>query len=45
VAQIQLDNVTKVFPGGTVAVDDATLRIRDGEFMVLVGPSSRRSCA
>src|ERR671935_480259 len=39
VAQIELDNVTKVFPGGTVAVNDVSLEIGDGEFMVLVGPS------
>jgi multiple sugar transport system ATP-binding protein len=38
-AQIQLENVTKVFPGGVVAVDDVSLEIDDGEFIVLVGPS------
>ena len=32
-------NVTKVFAGGTVAVDDVSLAIEDGEFIVLVGPS------
>ena len=31
--------VTKVFPGGTVAVDDLSLEIADGEFMILVGSS------
>jgi multiple sugar transport system ATP-binding protein len=39
VAGIKLENVTKVFPGGTVAVDDVSLAIEDGEFIVLVGPS------
>jgi multiple sugar transport system ATP-binding protein len=39
VAEIQLENVTKEFPGGVVAVDDVSLSIGDGEFMVLVGPS------
>jgi multiple sugar transport system ATP-binding protein len=39
VGQIDLDNVTKEFPGGVVAVDHVELTIEDGEFMVLVGPS------
>ena len=38
-AQIELEHLTKVFAGGTVAVDDVNLRVEDGEFMVLVGPS------
>ena len=38
-AQIQLEHVTKVFPGGVAAVDDVSLEIADGEFLVLVGPS------
>jgi multiple sugar transport system ATP-binding protein len=38
-AEVVLDQVTKVFPGGTVAVDSVSLRVTDGEFMVLVGPS------
>ena len=36
---IGLDHVSKVFPGGVVAVDDVELSIAEGEFMVLVGPS------
>jgi multiple sugar transport system ATP-binding protein len=39
VGQIHLEDVTKEFPGGVRAVDDVTLTIGDGEFMVLVGPS------
>jgi multiple sugar transport system ATP-binding protein len=39
VAEIVLDRITKLFSGGVVAVDDVSLRIEDGEFMVLVGPS------
>jgi multiple sugar transport system ATP-binding protein len=39
VAEIVLDHVTKRFPDGTVAVDDANLDIHDGEFAILVGPS------
>jgi multiple sugar transport system ATP-binding protein len=38
-AAIELERVTKVFSGGVVAVDDVSLRVEDGEFMVLVGPS------
>src|SRR5579864_2764357 len=38
-AQIILDHVEKVYPGGVKAIYDLTLEINDGEFMVLVGPS------
>ncbi len=38
-AEVQLENVAKVYPGGVRAVDNLTLHIRDGEFVVLVGPS------
>jgi multiple sugar transport system ATP-binding protein len=38
-ARIVLDGVTKVFGADVVAVDDVSLEIGDGEFMVLVGPS------
>ena len=38
-AGIELEHVTKSFAGGVVAVDDVSLSIADGEFMVLVGPS------
>jgi multiple sugar transport system ATP-binding protein len=37
-AEITLEHVTKSF-AGTVAVDDVSLAIGDGEFLVLVGPS------
>jgi multiple sugar transport system ATP-binding protein len=39
VAEIALDRVTKTFAGNVVAVDDVSLRIESGEFLVLVGPS------
>src|SRR5690242_6580076 len=39
VAEIVLDNVSKVFSGGVTAVDDVSLEIGSGEFLVLVGPS------
>jgi multiple sugar transport system ATP-binding protein len=38
-AQIELQHLTKIYPGGVVAVDDVSLEIGDGEFIVLVGPS------
>jgi multiple sugar transport system ATP-binding protein len=38
-AQIVLDQVDKVYPGGVKGVDGLDLAIADGEFMVLVGPS------
>ena len=36
---VALKDVTKVFPDGTVAVDNVSLDVNDGEFMVLLGPS------
>jgi multiple sugar transport system ATP-binding protein len=38
-ADIVLDHVSKRFPDGTMAVNDANLAIDDGEFVILVGPS------
>ena len=38
-AEIILENVTKRFPDGALAVDDFNLDIADGEFVILVGPS------
>jgi multiple sugar transport system ATP-binding protein len=40
VAEILLERLTKEYAGGrAAAVDDVTLRVDDGEFLVLVGPS------
>jgi multiple sugar transport system ATP-binding protein len=39
VASISFEGVSKVFPNGTVAVEDLDLDIADGEFTVIVGPS------
>ncbi len=36
---LELINLTKVFPGGTVAVEDVNLKIEHGEYVVLLGPS------
>ena len=38
-AGVTFDHVTKTFPQGTVAVNDLSLEIAEGEFMILVGPS------
>ena len=38
-AEIRLENLTKVYPDGTKAVDALDLEIGDGELVVLVGPS------
>src|SRR5919202_3686615 len=38
-AEIVLESVTKLFAGDVRAVDDVTLTVEDGEFIVLVGPS------
>ncbi|MEE8489234.1 MAG: cell division ATP-binding protein FtsE [Acidimicrobiia bacterium] len=36
---IRLENVTKVYEGGTIAANDVSLDIQKGEFMFLVGAS------
>lgn len=38
-AEIRLSHVGKVFGDDVVAVDDVSLEVEDGEFLVLVGPS------
>ena len=38
-AEIVVDHVVKEFRGGVRAVNDVSLRVEDGEFLVLVGPS------
>ena len=38
-AEIVLERVTKVFGDRVLAVNDVSLHIEDGEFLVLVGPS------
>ena len=38
-AEILIENVTKVFSGDVLALDDVSLSIGDGEFIALVGPS------
>ena len=38
-ARVALERVSKIYPDGTRAVNEMSLDIVDGEFMVLVGPS------
>lgn len=39
-AEINIQNLVKTYPGGTErATDDVSLRVKEGEFMVLLGPS------
>jgi len=39
VAEVVLDQISKVYPNGFQAVKDLSLTLSDGEFLVLVGPS------
>jgi len=36
---ININNVGKIYPNGTRALEDVSIEINDGEFVVLVGPS------
>ncbi|MCG6970118.1 MAG: ABC transporter ATP-binding protein, partial [Gammaproteobacteria bacterium] len=38
-AKIEINNVSKKYHDGTLAVHDARFTIEDGEFFILVGPS------
>ncbi len=38
-AGLTLDHLRKVYPGGHVAIADASFEVADGELLVLVGPS------
>jgi len=38
-ALITIENVTKLYGGSTVALDDVSVTVEDGEFVVLLGPS------
>ncbi|MFC3477531.1 phosphonate ABC transporter ATP-binding protein [Halobacterium litoreum] len=36
---IEFDNVTKIYDGDTVALDDISFTLEEGEFVILLGPS------
>ena len=38
-AEVVLENIEKVYPNGFKAVHGVSLKVKEGEFMVLVGPS------
>ena len=38
-AIIQVENLVKVYPGGTKAVDDITFSVAEGEFFGFLGPN------
>src|SRR5829696_8247850 len=38
-ARVELEKVSKIYPGGVRAVNAIDLQIKDQEFIVLVGPS------
>ena len=38
-AEVLLDQITKIYDNGFEAVSDMSLTVADGEFLVLVGPS------
>jgi multiple sugar transport system ATP-binding protein len=38
-ARVDLEKISKIYPGGVKAVDNVSLQIADREFIVLVGPS------
>lgn len=44
---VEFKNVSKIYPGGKVAVENINLRIERGEFVCLSGPlavARRRPC-
>ena len=36
---INITSVGKIYPNGTRALEDVSIEVNDGEFVVLVGPS------
>jgi len=38
-AKVVFNNVTKIYPGGVLAIKNASLTVEDKQFVVLVGPS------
>jgi multiple sugar transport system ATP-binding protein len=38
-AEVVLDRISKLYPGGVAALEPTDLEVRDGELLVLVGPS------
>ena len=38
-AEIELNNLTKIYPNNITAVQNISLKINEGEFIVFLGPS------
>ena len=38
-SEVELEKIVKIFPGGTKALDEIDLSIKDRELMVILGPS------
>ena len=38
-SEVELKKIVKIFPGGTKALDEIDLSIRDRELLVILGPS------
>ena len=38
-ARVVVNNISKIFPGDVIAVNNVSLDVADKEFVVLVGPS------
>ena len=36
---VEIDNVSRIFGGKVIAVDDVSLNVGEGEFITLLGPS------
>ena len=36
---LKVEHLTKVYPGGTVALKDLSFNVSDGEFLVIIGLS------
>jgi ABC-type Fe3+/spermidine/putrescine transport system ATPase subunit len=36
---LEVSNLTKIYPDGTLAVDDISFSVREGDFCVIIGPS------
>ncbi|MBU3201306.1 ATP-binding cassette domain-containing protein, partial [Clostridium estertheticum] len=36
---IKFDKVSKIYPGGNIAVNSLSFEIKKGEFFVIIGPS------
>ena len=38
-SEVELNNIIKIYPGGTKALDNINLKVLDKELLVILGPS------